>query len=60
MGSKNTRWKFIGSNIENEKTREEKEKARKKDFKIGLALDRMKTEKPKFGSKKKIEEDAEE
>jgi len=46
--SKRTHWKRIGNNIEDFRTEEEKEKARKKAFKVGMAIDRMKTAKPKF------------
>lgn len=46
--SKRTHWKRIGNNIEDFRTEEEKEKARKKAFKVGMAIDRMKTVKPKF------------
>lgn len=46
--SKRTHWKHVGNNIEDFRTKEEKEKARKKAFKVGMAIDRMKTVKPKF------------
>ena len=46
--SKRTHWKHIANNIEDYRTREEKEKDRRKAFKIGMAIDRMKTVKPKF------------
>jgi hypothetical protein len=46
--SKRTHWKRIGNNIEDFRTEEEKEKARKKAFKVGMAIDRMKTVKPNF------------
>ena len=46
--SKRTHWKHIANNIEDYRTREEKEKDRRKAFKIGMAIDKMKTVKPKF------------
>ena len=46
--SKRTHWKNIGNNIEDFRTEEEKAQARKKALKDGMAIDRMKTVKPKF------------
>lgn len=53
MSSKNTHWKYLGSNIDNEKTREERILNQKKSFKDTLAINRMKVIKPKFVKKKK-------
>ena len=62
MSSKNTHWKRMGSNIEDMRSREEKITDRRKSFYDGLAIDRMKTNKPSFKNSKKnnSEEDNEE
>ena len=51
--SKRTHWRFFGSNLE-DMTREEKEEYRKKSFKNGLAVERMKTVKYTGKRKKPI------
>ena len=48
MSSKNTHWRRIGNNIQDFRTEEEKARDRKKAFKVGMTIDRMKTVKPKF------------
>lgn len=52
----------MGSNIEDMRSREEKIADRRKSFYDGLAIDRMKTNKPSFKNSKKnnSEEDNEE
>ena len=44
----NTHWKRIGSNIDDFRTREEKEKDQRKAFKDWMKINRMKVMKPKF------------
>ncbi len=44
----NTKWKHIGSNIEDIRTEDEKKRDKIKAFKSWMAIDRMKTAKPKF------------
>ena len=58
--SKKTRWERFGNNIENERTREEKRLDQIRSFRAGLAIDRMKTVKPKFIKASKKEESKEE
>lgn len=48
MSSKRTHWKWIGSNIEDFRTEEQKKKDKHKAFKSEMAVQRMKTNKPKF------------
>lgn len=48
MSSKRTHWKWIGSNIEDFRTEEQKKKDRRKAFKSEMVVQRMKTNKPKF------------
>jgi hypothetical protein len=48
LSSKNTHWVRIGNNIHDFRTEEEKARDKRKAFKVGLAIDRMKTVKPKF------------
>ena len=48
MSSKRTHWKWIGSNIEDFRTEEQKKKDRRKAFKSEMAVQRMKINKPKF------------
>ena len=52
----------MGSNIEDSRTREEKVADQRKSFYNGLAIDRMKTNKPNFKNSKKnnSEEETEE
>lgn len=62
LSSKNTHWKRMGSNIEDSRTREEKIVDQRRSFYNGLAIDRMKTNKPSFKNSKKnnSEEETEE
>lgn len=46
--SKKTHWKWIGSNIEDVRTEDEKKRDRLKAFKTWMEVQRMKTNKPKF------------
>lgn len=46
--SKKTHWIHIGNNIEDFRTEEEKRRDKAKAFKIGMAIQRMKVNKPKF------------
>lgn len=48
----NSKWTRLGSNIMDTRTKEEKEKYRKKMFKWGMAIDRMPYNKAKFTKKK--------
>lgn len=46
--SKKTHWVHVGDNITDMRSEEQKKKDAKKAFKVGLALQRMKTDKPKL------------
>jgi len=50
----------MGSNIEDMRSREEKITDRRKSFYDGLAIDRMKTNKPSFKNSKKNNSNSEE
>ena len=60
--SKKTHWVHVGDNITDMRSEEQKRKEAKKAFKVGLALQKMKTDKPKiegdkpFYAKKKKKE----
>lgn len=46
--SKKTHWEHVGNNIQDMRTEEQKKKDRRKAFKDWMAIQRMKTVKPKF------------
>ena len=50
--SKKTHWRFVASNALDTRTKEEKEKYQQKQFKWGLALERMRVNKPSFTENK--------
>ena len=60
--SKRTHWEKVADNIIDFRTEDQKKRDRLKAFKVGLALEKMKTEKPKiegdkpFYAKKKKKE----
>lgn len=60
--SKRTHWEKVADNITDFRTEDQKKRDRLKAFKVGLALEKMKTEKPKiegdkpFYAKKKKKE----
>ena len=56
--SKKTRWIKWGSNTEDMRSREEKERDRRKTFKNTMFINAMEPMKPKFKRVKKEEEDS--